>query len=104
MSGHECIKDPCSDADWRGKLYDEATMERGVQSAGSEEKLASRRLVNAATLTDSDLDAEIQRGLDDLTSGRTRPCPKQAFPDPIALKGDLPSLDDFDAAKKARRK
>ena len=57
-----------------------------------------------ATLTDSDLDAEIQRGLDDVSAGRTRPCPKQTFPDPIALKGDLPSLNDFDAAKKARRK
>ena len=52
-------------------------------------------------MTDADLDAEIQRGLDDVTAGRTSPCPKQAFPDPIALKGDLPSLDDLDAAKKA---
>lgn len=27
VSGHECIKDPCSDVDWRGKLYDEAALE-----------------------------------------------------------------------------
>ena len=36
-------------------------------------RLAPRPLVNAATMPDSDLDAEIQRGLDDLESGRTRP-------------------------------
>ena len=36
-------------------------------------RLAPRPLVTAATMPDSDLDAEIQRGLDDLESGRTRP-------------------------------
>lgn len=36
-------------------------------------RLAPRRLINAATLADADLDAEIQRGLDDVAAGRTRP-------------------------------
>lgn len=36
-------------------------------------RLAPRRLINAATLADADLDAEIQRGLYDVESGRTRP-------------------------------
>ena len=38
-----------------------------------EPDLAPRPLINAATLTDTDLDAEIQRGLDDVAAGRTRP-------------------------------
>ena len=28
VMGHTCIKDPCADPDWRGKLYDESTLER----------------------------------------------------------------------------
>ena len=36
-------------------------------------RLAPHPFVNAATMPESDLDAEIQRGLDDLASGRTRP-------------------------------
>ena len=35
-------------------------------------RLAPRPLVNAATMADSDVDSEIQRGLDDVVSGRTR--------------------------------
>ena len=51
-------------------FYRQIVIHRGLPF---EVKLAPSPLINCATLTDAELDAEIQRGLDDVTAGRTRP-------------------------------
>ena len=51
-------------------FYRQIVIHRGLPF---EVKLARSPLINCATLTDSELDAEIQRGLDDVAAGRTRP-------------------------------
>ena len=51
-------------------FYRQIVIHRGLPF---EVKLARSPLINCATLTDSELDAEIQRGLDDVATGRTRP-------------------------------
>ena len=51
-------------------FYRQIVIHRGLPF---EVKLARSPLINCATLTESELDAEIQRGLDDVAAGRTRP-------------------------------
>ncbi len=51
-------------------FYRQIVIHRGLPF---EVKLAPSPLANCATLTDTELDAEIQRGLDDVAAGRTRP-------------------------------
>ena len=51
-------------------FYRQIVIHRGLPF---EVKLPHSPLVNRATLTDTELDAEIQRGLDDVATGRTRP-------------------------------
>ena len=51
-------------------FYRQIVLHRGLPFSV---KFPSRRLVNAATLTDVRRDAEISKGLDDISAGRKRP-------------------------------
>ena len=51
-------------------FYRQIVIHRGLPF---EVRLPPRRLTNAAKFSDAELDAEIQRGIDDVDSGRVRP-------------------------------
>ena len=51
-------------------FYRQIVLHRGLPFAV---QFPEKRLLNAATLTDAELDAEVARGFDDIAAGRKRP-------------------------------
>ena len=57
-------------------FYRQIVIHRGLPFAV---QFPSNSLMNAATLTDTQLDAEVTKGFDDITAGRKRPLKQAAF-------------------------